>query len=512
MIPIAVVFLLGLLFVVTLFVPFDHVNLKWRTIRAMSKLSGPFSIPFFGLGLLMAVIRDSEMVSVLTYYYKKYPRILATYIVGMPLILLHQPDDLEILLGSATHIKKGFEYEILKSWLNEGLLLSTGEKWRHRRKLLTPAFHFRILEDNLQSLNKHARYLLRNILEQDGKPFAADQLVTLCTLDVICETAMGISLNTQDNQALEYVDAVKRLPSLVVDRIRKFWKRKNWLYYLTISGRKFHKSLTTLHNFTEKIIQERKLSYSTEIPRNNQNTESEELLLPKKRKAFLDSLLELDLKYPNLFSDLDIREEVDTFMFEGHDTTSVTLTFALYLLGLHPEIQEKTFEEQYNIFGDSDRAATRPDLNEMHYLEMVIKETLRLYPSVPYISRSIAEDLILPGNVVLPAGANVLVLPYFLHRDVRYFPDPEVFNPERFTIENCKTRHPYSYIPFSAGPRNCIGQKFAMMELKVVLSTIIRFVKIEPVTKPEDIKVFPFVILRSKDSVLIKCEARRMVK
>uniref|UniRef100_A0A224XIE3 Putative cytochrome n=1 Tax=Panstrongylus lignarius TaxID=156445 RepID=A0A224XIE3_9HEMI len=503
-----VLIILVLLLVVASFIPFDHINVRWRTIRTIYKLPGPYGIPIIGLGFFIAILRDNELVRMLTYYYKLYPRILATYILGIPVVLLHQPEDLEVLLGSVNHAKKGFEYDHVKSWLNEGLLISSGEKWRHRRKLLTPAFHFRILEDNLQSLNKHARYLLRNILNKEGSPFAADQLVTLCTLDIICETAMGISLNSQDNQALEYVDAVKRLPGLLVDKVRKFWNRKDWLYYLILSGRKFCKSLSTLHNFSEQIIRERKCSYSFELSTNNSNMESEELLMAKSRKAFLDSLLELDLKYPNLFTDLDIREEVDTFMFEGHDTMSTALTFALYMLGCHPEIQEKTLEEQYDIFGESDRAATNLDLHKMHYLEMVIKETLRLYPSVPYISRLIVDDLMLSGNVTVPLGVNVVVLPYFLHRDARYFSDPDVFNPERFTVENCKARHPYAYIPFSAGPRNCIGQKFAMMEMKIVLSTIIRFVKIESVTKPEDIKVFPFVVLKANESVLIKCKPR----
>uniref|UniRef100_T1HL42 Uncharacterized protein n=1 Tax=Rhodnius prolixus TaxID=13249 RepID=T1HL42_RHOPR len=495
----------------------------------MSKLPGPLAIPIIGLGIFIALLRDNELVKTISSYYyrKQYPRLFVMYIVGIPIIVLKDPNDLEQLLGSVNHIKKGLEYKPLQTFLNEGLLTSSGEKWRKRRKLLTTAFHFNILKDNLPTINKHARYLLRNILKKDGKPFEVDHLVTLCTLDTICdirvilkikmlsfmcpETAMGITLNSQDNEASKYVDAVRRLPELVVDRIRKFWKGKDWLYRLLPSGKQFYKSIRTLHNFSEKIIKERKLSYSIEMSRNCPKTENEEDLLAQNPKAFLDSLLELDLKYPNLFTDVDIREEVDTFMFEGHDTTSVALTFALYMLGCHPGIQEKTFKEQYAIFGESDRAVTSTDLHEMHYLEMVIKETLRLYPSVPYISRLLTEDLKLHGNLVLPDGINVIVLPYFLHRDAQYFPDPEVFNPERFTIENCKARHPFSYIPFSAGPRNCIGQKFAMMEIKVILSTIIRSVKIEPITKLEDISVFPFLVLRS-NSVMIKCEPRITVK
>ena len=136
------------------------------------------------------------------------------------------------------------------------------------------------------------------------------------------------------------------------------------------------------------------------------------------------------------------------------------MSFSLYLMASHPEIQEKCQEELRDIFGeDTERAATSGDLANMKYLEMCLKESLRLYQSVPIITRTIGEDVVIEDKLI-PAGTNCIMGPCLLHRDPSIYPDPDAFIPERFLPENCAKRHPYAYLPFSAGPRNCIGQKY----------------------------------------------------
>ncbi|KAK9505905.1 hypothetical protein O3M35_009872 [Rhynocoris fuscipes] len=233
--------------------PVDEIDVRFKTIWAMCKLPGPWRIPLVGLGIFIATIKDEEIIDQIKIFCKKYPRILAAYVMGVPMVVLQQPEDIEVLLGSINYIKKGYEYYPILPWLREGLLVSSGDKWHQRRKLLTPAFHFRILEDNMQSLNKHARQLIKNMLKQEGKAFVADQLVTLCTLDVICETAMGFSLNTQDNQGNYYVKTVKKISTIVVTRLRTFWLRRDWVFGITRDGKQFKEGLSLLHNFTEKV-------------------------------------------------------------------------------------------------------------------------------------------------------------------------------------------------------------------------------------------------------------------
>lgn len=143
------------------------------------------------------------------------------------------------------------------------------------------------------------------------------------------------------------------------------------------------------------------------------------------------------------------------FIPKGHDTTSASVCWTLFLLGTSPEIQDKIVEELDSIFdGDRTRPPTMKELNDMKYLECAIKESLRLYPSVPFLGRHLHEDVQI-GEYLVPAGTMALVSTYVLHRDKNVFPKPEIYNPDRFLPENSIGRHPYAYIPFSAGPRNC---------------------------------------------------------
>ncbi|XP_072159397.1 cytochrome P450 4g15 isoform X1 [Bemisia tabaci] len=130
----------------------------------------------------------------------------------------------------------------------------------------------------------------------------------------------------------------------------------------------------------------------------------------------------------------------------------------MLMLAIHPEYQEKIFEEQYNIFGDADRPVTQDDQDKMEYLEQVIKETLRLFPVAPLFVRYAEEDTKLTQNYVLPAGATAVIYPFFTHYDPELWPEPNIFNPDNFTAEKKANRHKYAFIPFSGGPRGCIGK------------------------------------------------------
>jgi len=146
--------------------------------------------------------------------------------------------------------------------------------------------------------------------------------------------------------------------------------------------------------------------------------------------------------------------------------------------------------------------------NNFPFLECCIKESLRLYPSVPIVARKLNSDCPLDDGLVMPAGCVAAVVPFLLHRDPTVFPDPESFQPERFTSQNSVGRHPYAYVPFSAGPRNCIGQKFAMYEEKVVLATVLRNFTLEAAEKIEDVKIVPDMILRPMNGLHVKLSKR----
>ncbi|XP_050447603.1 cytochrome P450 4C1-like isoform X2 [Cataglyphis hispanica] len=329
------------------------------------------------------------------------------------------------------------------------------------------------------------------------------------TLNAICETAMGISLQKLGEFQQQYRDAIHDMIELILYSLRP-WFYNDLLFSISPQGRKQKKILKILHGFTEKVIAERKLYHERTNDRylknfgNDKETEindGEIFGIKKKRLAMLDLLIAASREH--FLSDLDIREEVDTFMFEGHDTTSMNMTFALLLLAEHKEIQERVRVEVDSAMQENGGKLTMKSLQNLSYLERCLKEALRLYPSVFSIIRNIQDDVKLHSYDV-PAGTMIYLNIYAVHRDPNFWSNPEVFDPDRFLPERIQKRHPYSYLPFSAGPRNCIGQRFALLELKAMIAPLVHNFYLEPIDCLKNVQLKYDMIIRPAHPVYIK--------
>ncbi|KAI1887586.1 hypothetical protein AGOR_G00191830 [Albula goreensis] len=474
---------------------------KWSEMKAIPGLEGTY--PILGNALQFKTNAGDFFCQLVEYtnQFRNAP-LMKIWIGPVPFIVLFHAETIETVLNNPKHMDKAYAYKFLHPWLGTGLLTSTGNKWRRRRKMLTPTFHFSILTEFLEVMNEQAEVLIEKLEKQAGKgAFNCFNYITLCALDIICETAMGKKIYAQSNYDSEYVRCVYKMSDIITRRQRMPWYWPDLVYYFLGEGREHNKSLKVLHSFTESVINER-AEYIAYI---ESDSESDQGM--KKRRAFLDMLLKTTDEDGNKLTHKDIQEEVDTFMFRGHDTTAASMNWAVHLIGSHPEVQKKVQQELQEVFGQSDRPINTEDLKKLRYLECVIKESLRLFPAVPFFARSICEDCHINGFKV-PKGANAIIMPYALHRDPRYFPNPEEFRPERFLPENSEGRHAYSFIPFSAGLRNCIGQRFAVMEEKVVLASILRNFKIEATQEREELRPLGELILRPEKGIWIKLEKR----
>lgn len=408
---------------------------------------------------------------------------------------------MEFLLSSTKLLEKSEQYKFLSSWLGTGLLLADGgPKWKHHRKIITPTFHFQVLEQFITIFESASKILVEKLKKEVGRP-STDiyPYITLCTLDIICETAMGTSVNAQENSDSEYVRSVKAMCRIIIDRT--FNPLLQYIPYIfSQQYRTEKKSVKVLHDYTKSVIKKRKSELEN---KENIANPADEVLGVKKKMAFLDLLLQERAK-GQMLSDEDIREEVDTFMFEGHDTTASAISFAIFCLSENPDAQKKVIEELQEIFAeDKSRSATFRDLQAMKYLEAVIKEALRLYPSVPFYARNVYENVEYDGGI-LPKGLTLTINAYGMHRNPELFPEPLKFLPERFISENATGRLPYGYIPFSAGLRNCIGQKYAMLEMKATLSTILRHYELMPTVPKHDLQITAETVLKSDNGICIR--------
>ncbi|XP_037069468.1 cytochrome P450 4c3-like [Pollicipes pollicipes] len=442
-----------------------------RSQRAgiLRKIPGPPAYPL--LGSLPDMPRNTrEIVPVMRRLCERFPGVMHTSLGSIHYVVVSSAEAAEPVLSSKRFLDKGIDYGPVRPWLGLGLLTSTGDKWHTHRKLITPAFHFAVLEPYLEVMNECSGALVRRLRAAGTGFINVWPFISDATLDVICETAMGVNLSFQSGSASEYKAALQTMGNIIHMKSLRPWLRNDSIFWLLGWKHTQDKALNFLHSFTQSVIRERKM-----LLKEGMNTPSE--TPSRKRLAFLDLLLS-SAKNGALLTDEEIREEVDTFMFEGHDTTSSGITWALFNIGRMPEVQRKIHDELDEVMAGRDTPPTRDDLAQMKYLEWTIKESMRVCPPVTTYSRTLPEAAQILGYDV-PAGTDVLFFPHMIHRDPRHWADPDRFEPERFQPERSAGRHPYSYLPFSAGPRNCIGQRFALMEEKAVISAVLREFRVE---------------------------------
>ncbi|EDV45575.1 cytochrome P450 4d1 isoform X2 [Drosophila erecta] len=482
-----------------------------RFLRKMSTIPGPLPLPLLGNAHLFLGLSAAEACLKMGELAERHGDTFGLFLGPSYSVLLLNPRDVERVLGNSQLLTKSHEYSFLGRWLNEGLLVSNGSKWHRRRKIITPAFHFRILEPYVEIFDRQSLRLVEQLglrMRRGQERINLGEAIHLCTLDAICETAMGVSINAQSNADSEYVQAVKTISMVLHKRMFNILYRFDLTYMLTPLARAEKKALDVLHQFTEKIIVQRR----EELIRGGSSQESsnEDADVGAKRKmAFLDILLQSTVDERPL-SNLDIREEVDTFMFEGHDTTSSALMFFFYNIATHPEAQKKCFEEIRSVVGnDKSTPVSYELLNKLHYVDLCVKETLRMYPSVPLLGRKVLEDCEINGKLI-PAGTNIGISPLYLGRREELFSEPNSFKPERFdVVTTAEKLNPYAYIPFSAGPRNCIGQKFAMLEIKAIVANVLRHYEVDFVGDSSEPPVLiAELILRTKDPLMFKVRER----
>ncbi|XP_069459952.1 ultra-long-chain fatty acid omega-hydroxylase isoform X2 [Ambystoma mexicanum] len=457
------------------------------------------------LGHLGLYVPSEELMVAVDELVKIFPDgILTWFGPFLPILSFWNPQYVKAIATASAAVapKDELFYGFLRPWLGDGLLLSKGEKWGQHRRLLTPAFHFDILKQYVEIFNKSTDIMhdkWRRLTAAGPVSLDMFEHISLMTLDSLLKCTFSHNSNCQEKPS-DYIAAIYELSSLIVKREHCLPHHVDFIYYHSSNGRRFKRACELVHQFTQNVIQERRQALS------EQGTEAWLKSKQGKPKDFIDILLLSKDEDGSRLSDGEIRDEVDTFMFEGHDTSASGISWILYNLAQHPEFQEKCREEITELMsGKKPEELYWDDLSQLPFTTMCIKESLRLHPPVTAVARNCTEDVKLPDGRVIPKGITCLISIYGTHHNPAVWPEPEIYNPHRFEPENSKDRASHAFIPFSAGPRNCIGQNFALSEMKVVLAlTLLRFK-----VMPDDTKTIrrkPELILRAENGLWLRLE------
>ncbi|XP_055978323.1 cytochrome P450 4A11-like [Sorex fumeus] len=458
-----VAFLLGLVLLLLKAVQL-YLHRQWL-LKAVREFPSPPSHWLFGH---YKEFQEKNELQVILKWMEKYPSACSRWLWGTkPQLMIYDPDYMKVILGRSDP-KDVSIYRLLSSWIGYGLLLLNGQPWFQHRRMLTPAFHYDILKPYVGIMANSVQVMLDKWAElsRNSAPVDIFGHISLMTLDSIMKCAFSHSSSLQtDRKSQSYTQAIEDLKNLVYSRMWNIFHQNDFIYSLTSTGRSCSKACELAHEHTDSVIEQRKLQL--------QNEGELEKIRKKRHLDFLDILLFAKSEDGSGLSDKDLRAEVETFMFEGHDTTASGISWILYALATHPEHQQQCREELQSLLGDG-TSITWDHMDKMPYTTMCIKEALRLYPPVPGVARLLSSPVTFPDGRSLPKGISVGLSFYCLHHNPNVWPNPEVFDPSRFAPG--AARHSHAFLPFSGGSRNCIGKQFAMNELKVAVAlTLLRF-------------------------------------
>ncbi|KAJ8732337.1 hypothetical protein PYW08_015067 [Mythimna loreyi] len=373
-----------------------------------------------------------------------------------------------------TCLQKADVMNFLRVMMGNGSVFAPVHIWRPRRKILAPTFSQKNLNSFVEVFSRQSRVMVEQLGKVAGKgAFSVWRKITTYNMDSVCETTLGIQLNTQLKPELPFLQNFENCCRIDAKRICQPW------FHNDTVNKIFNKKIAESHtrskeyiwNFMNKIIQSKWGDLKNQKQVSSESNQKNE----KNWKTFLELLIESPADYGSV----ELREETLVLVIGGTDTSAVGTAFTTIMLAMYPDVQEKVYDEIHQIFGDSDRPVTPEDLPKLKYLEAVIKESLRLYPPAPFISRKVEKDVELPTGITLTKGCDLLISIWSIHRNPKYWgEDAELFRPERF-IDTPLT-HPAAFLPFSYGPRGCIGYRYALMSMKTLLSTLLRRYRVLP--------------------------------
>lgn len=425
----------------------------------------------------------------------------------------------DILMAPAAKEPLRFEkkYDLLRYLIGNGLVVLEGSDWSRHRRIIQPCFQPKTLKNSVSRASiDFTERLMAAWTKASGRVIDASSHMQALTLDIIGEIAFSYKFNgLNEIEKWSLTIGCKQLGEVsdpMVQSLKASFKISPLGVFLRICGlsswylvldQKAKQSSKLLTQAANDILQHAKREVSS---------------TPKERKSLLQQLLHANNVGPsgdeqntrNWLTEEELRSEITSFIVAGHETTSTWCYWALYALGRFPSVQENLFAEISSSSPDSNESITLNEIEEMQYFSGFLNETLRLYSPVGMVVRRSTRDEHWNGFSI-PRGTRLVIPIHLLHRHPDHWADPETFSPERwFDAEATAARDKFAFLPFSFGPRNCIGYRFAEIEAKIIIANIVKKFRIDLVqpVDDEELAFANFIALKSKPPVEIKAYRR----
>jgi cytochrome P450 len=428
--------------------------------------------------LIMGVMREfnRDMLGFITRC-RDYGDVVRSRFLYVHAYFLYNPADIEALLS--TNAKSYRKAQSLRSpffrrLVGNGLVTSEGDFWRRQRRLAQPAFHRQRISSYGDIMVQYAQRAIANWKDGEQRDLAKE--MTRLTLEIVVKTLFNSDVsNDADHIGANLSEIVKPFASQATLK----WIADNRLP--TPGHRRYFHAVSGIDRIVFRIIAERRASGSDE-------------------GDLLSMLLQAQDEDGSQMSDAQLRDEVMTLFLAGHETTALSLSWSWYLLATHPEAEKKFHAELDEALGS--RPPEVSDLAKLKYTEMIAKEAMRLYPPAYAVGREAIEDTEIGGYPV-PRRTQLFAFQWVTHRDPRFYERPDEFEPERWASDSIQSMPKYAYFPFGGGPRQCIGNYFAMMEIVLLLATIGQRFRFSLLPE-HPVEVLPVLSLRPKNGIKVR--------
>ncbi|XP_049830251.1 cytochrome P450 6k1-like [Schistocerca gregaria] len=477
----------------------------------------PYLEPFFPLGngwnaILMRKCPGEDMKDV--YFETEGKAVVGIYSLNNPLLVVRDPELIKMIMVRDFNYfpDRGIYVDEETDHLSAHLFFLGGTKWKGLRQQLTPTFTSGKMRAMFGIVRDCARIMVDVI--PSGRDVEVRELIARYSTDVIASCAFGIDVDSQHNPEAEF----------------RQWGRRffqtSLRSYLTLSLGFSNPKLRTLLPlpFTPKDIADYFTRVVDDTVKHREKTgiirkDFMQLMIQLKNNGYVDDSFSITGKKGaehgnKTLTTKEMAAQAWVFFLAGFETSSTTVSFCLYELSRHPDIQKKLQEEVDDVMRKTNGDVTYDDImTKMPYMEKVVNETLRMYPPATVLNREVAQDYKLPGyDCVLEKGTKVIIPVMGLHYDRKYFRNPEEFDPEHFSEEQKASRHPYSYLPFGEGPRICIGMRFGLMQVKTAIAHLLSKFDILPVgDKQSKLRMAPnTVVLTPIGGIHLRLERRQV--
>ncbi|KAH8232541.1 hypothetical protein KR032_009081 [Drosophila birchii] len=464
------------------------------------KVPGPLGYPILGMAHWLS--RREDILNSFAVFLDKHGPVIFSWLGPIPFMIVSDPQVIQDIFTSPHCINKGIIYKAVDDGAGTGLFSLNDPRWSIHRKLLNPAFGHKVLLSFLPIFNRETALLMDQLkpLEDDGEKDLIPLLQSF-TLSVATQTTMGSDAKSEENfRSNSLLERYQCALNTMADMCFSPWLNSRFIRQLVGKESQYHQAKTEIRQFIKKLIQKKMVA------------DAKESSLPSIQSHDKNIFLNLatDLLRRGVFSWKNVEDESNIIVFGAFETTANTVYYTLMLLAMFPEYQEKAFEEIRSLFPNTgDFEVTYNDIQQMVYLDLILNESMRVVPPVPVVSRQTSQDLKLSNGIVIPQGVQIAIDMFHMHRSRKIWgPEAETFNPDHFLPHNIQDKHPYAFIPFTKGIRNCIGWRYALISAKVTLAKLLRNYRFRTSFPFEDLYFVEDITLKLKVVPLIELQKR----